>query len=59
MAIEGMIEYLIYGYLNALTARIDMLGEIMGIILSGFCIFLSSTMLPITLIYMFICKTKK
>jgi hypothetical protein len=56
MAIEGMIEFCIRGYLNSLTAKFDMDGEIMGITLSGFCLFLSSTLLPLTLIYMLICK---
>ena len=56
MAIEGMIEFCIRGYLNAKTAEIELDGEIMGITLSGFCLFLSFTLLPIILIYMLICK---
>ena len=31
MGIEGMIEFIIYGYLNVKTAEIGLNGEIMGI----------------------------
>ena len=51
MALEGMIEFLINGYLNLMTAQFSSNGEIMGVSISGFCIFLSSTVLPSTIIY--------
>ena len=46
MAIEGMIEFLINGYLNAMTAEISSLGEVIGISLSAYCIFASAVLLP-------------
>ena len=51
MAIEGMIEFLINGYLNAMTAEFSTSGEVIGILLSGFCIFTNSIFLPISIIF--------
>lgn len=59
MAIEGMTEFLINGYLNIMTAKISSNGEIMGVTLSGFCIFLSSTVLPTAIIWMICLKSIK
>ena len=58
LAIEGMIEFLINGYLNLMTAQKTSNGEIMGASLSGFCIFLSSTLLPLTIIWMICYKSR-
>ena len=59
LAIEGMNEFLINGYLNLITASKSSNGEIMGASLSGFCIFLSSTILPLTIMWMICFKSKK
>ena len=59
LAIEGMIEFLINGYLNLITAETTTNGELMGVSLSGVCIFLSSTLLPITIIWMISFKSKE
>ena len=59
MAIEGMNEFLINGYLNIMTAEISLLGEIIGISLSGFCVTVCSTILPLTIILIVICKNEK
>ena len=52
MAIEGLIEFLIISYLNIKTLEASSNGEIMGAVFSCFCIFLSSMILPCTLIFM-------
>ena len=54
-----MNEFLINGYLNLITASKSTDGEIMGASLSGFCIFLSSTILPLTIMWMICFKSKK
>jgi hypothetical protein len=59
LAIEGMIEFLINGYLNLITAEKTTNGEIMGASLSGFCIFLSSILLPSTIMWMICFKKRK
>jgi hypothetical protein len=59
LAIEGMIEFFINGYLNLMTASKTSNGEIMGASLSGFCIFLSSTFLPLTIILMISLKSRE
>ena len=59
MAIEGLIEFLINGYLNLMTAEVSSNGEIMGITISIFCISLSSAILPITILWMICFKSVK
>lgn len=56
MALEGMIEFIINGYLNLMTAETSSNGEIMGLIQSIFCIFTSSIALPITILWLVISK---
>ena len=58
LAIEGMIEFLINGYLNLYTAEKSTNGEIMGAILSGFCVILCLIILPLTIIWMICFKSK-
>ena len=53
-----MVEFLINGYLNLMTAQSTSGGEIMGASLSGFCIFLSSTVLPLTIMWMICFKSR-
>ena len=58
MAIEGMIEFVINGYLNAMTAELNLLGEIIGIFLSGFCLFTNSIFLPISILFIALNKNE-
>jgi hypothetical protein len=58
LGIEGMIEFMINGYLNLMTAKTTSSGEIMGALLSSFCIFLSSTVLPFTIMWMICFKSR-
>ena len=48
MAIEGMIEFLINGYLNAMTPEVDLFGEVIGISISWFCIIICSAAFPLS-----------
>ena len=57
-AIEGMIEFMINAYLNLMTMQTITSGEIMGASLSVFCIFLSSTLLPLTIMWMICFKSR-
>ena len=59
LAIEGMIEFLINGYLNLMTVEKTTNGEIMGALLSAFSISLSSTVLPLTILWMIYSKNEK
>ena len=59
MAIEGMVEFCICSYLNAKTAEFSSFGEIMGILLSGFCLLLSSMFYPLTTVWFIITKSAK
>jgi len=59
IAIEGMIEFLINGYLNLMTASKTSNGEIMGALLSTSTIFLSSTLLPLTIMRMIYFKNRE
>ena len=47
LAIEGFIEFVIFGILNAKTADFRMNGEIMGFIFGTFSLSLSAIVLPI------------
>ena len=59
MAIEGMIEFLINGYLNAMTSETSSFGEVIGISLSTFCIFISAIFLPSTILYIALTKNEE
>jgi hypothetical protein len=58
LAIEGMIEFLINGYLNLMTAEETSNGEIMGALISIFCISLSLIVLPLTIMWMICFKSR-
>ena len=50
MAIEGLIDFIVFGYLNIVTKEFGMNGEIMGFIFGTFSISLSGIILPLILI---------
>ena len=54
-----MIEFCICSYLNAKTAEFSTSGEIMGILLSGFCLILSSLFFPLLTLWFISTKSKK
>jgi hypothetical protein len=58
MALQGMIEFIINGYLNLKTAEKSSNGETMGFIQSIFCIFTSSSLLPIPIMWLVCSKSK-
>ena len=58
MALEGMIEYIINGYLNLKTAETSSNGETIGFIQSIFCIFTSSSLQSITIMWLVCSKSK-
>lgn len=47
ISIEGLIEFIIFGYLNIKTAEFSMNGEILGISFAIFSTLMSGFILPI------------
>ena len=50
MAIEGFFDFIIFGYLNMLTAKFTTSGEILGFMFGIFSLLTSGLVLPILLI---------
>ena len=59
IAIEGMIEFLINGYLNAMTPEINLFGEAIGVSISWFCIIICSAALPLANFILAMTKDEK
>ena len=59
IGIEGMIEFIICGYLNVKTAETISNGEILGILLTIFCLFTDIVFLPIMNLRLVCCKNVK
>ena len=50
MAIEGFFDFMIFGYLNMITAEFTISGEILGYMFGIFSLLISGIILPILLI---------
>ena len=59
MGIEGMIEFIICGYLNLMTLETTSNGEILGMLISVFCLCLDIAFLPLTIIWLVCFKNVK
>ena len=59
MAMEGYLEFTIYGFLNILTADISLNGEILGIIIAYFCVYITTVFLPLALLWVIFKKNEK
>jgi hypothetical protein len=57
MSIEGLIEFIIFGYLNAVTREFTMNGEILGFVLVS--MYTSGLILPLILIVLIVMKKKE
>jgi hypothetical protein len=58
MTIEGYIDILINGFLNILTKDISTNGEILGLMMAIFCLFLTLNFLPISLTWAIFSKNE-
>ena len=59
MSIEGLIEFIIYGYLNTKTAEFTMNGEVLGFGFGVFSLSMSGAILPLVSIIIILTKSKK
>ena len=48
---EGYFEFLVFGIINAYTADLNSIGDILGITTAGFCLFMAIIAIPIALIW--------
>ena len=51
MTMEGYFEFLVFGIINAYTADLNSIGDILGITTAGFCLFMAIIAIPIALIW--------
>ena len=51
MTMEGYFEFVIFGLVNAFTADIKTNGDILGIIIAGFCLFNAIVFLPLLFLW--------
>jgi hypothetical protein len=56
MSIEGLVEFIIFGYLNTVTKEFTMNGEILGFALGTFSMYTSGLILPLVLIVLIVMK---
>ena len=54
MTIEGLIDFIVFGYLNIITREYTLNGEIMGFAFGTFSISISGIVLPLSLILLII-----
>ena len=59
MSIEGLIEFIIFGYLNTITRQYTTNGEILGIVFGSFSLYMSGLILPLLLIFIIVIKKKE
>ena len=59
MSIEGLIEFIIFGYLNTMTRELTMNGEILGFAFGTFSLYMSGLILPLILIVLIVMKKKE
>jgi hypothetical protein len=59
MSIEGLVEFIIFGYLNTVTREFTMNGEILGFAFGTFSMYMSGIILPFVLIILIVMKKKE
>ena len=59
MSIEGLVEFIIFGYLNTVTKEFTMNGEILGFALGTFSMYTSGLILPLVLIVLILMNKKE
>jgi hypothetical protein len=51
LTLEGLIEFLVYSFLNIYTKDFSLNGEILGFIFSIICLYLAAIFVPLALIW--------
>ena len=59
MSMEGFLEFVIYSFLNFYSINFSLNGEVLGVMISSFCIFLAAFFLPISLMWAIFSKDEK
>ena len=59
MTIEGFIEFIVYSVLNIYTFSFQTNGEILGFVISVFCLFCSIIFVPIALAWAILTKNEE
>ena len=56
ITLEGFFDFVICGIINIYTQDVSTNGEVLGIILSYFCIYMSVIYIPLTLLWILFTK---
>jgi hypothetical protein len=59
MTMEGFFEFVIYSFLNFYSIDLNLNGEVLGVMISSFCIILACIFLPISLLWAIFSKNEK
>jgi hypothetical protein len=59
MTMEGFFEFVIYSFLNFYSVDLTLNGEVLGVLISSFCIYLASIFLTISLLWAIFLKDEK
>ena len=59
MTMEGYFEFLVFGIINAYTADLNSIGDILGITTAGFCLLMAIIAIPIALLWNIFTKDEK
>ena len=59
MTMEGFFEFVIYSFMNFYSIEITLNGEIMGVLISSFCIFFACIFLPLSLLWAIFSKDEQ
>jgi hypothetical protein len=59
MTMEGFFEFVVYSFLNFYSVDLTLNGEVLGVLISSFCIFLASIFLTISLLWAIFSKDEK
>jgi hypothetical protein len=58
LTMENLLEFVVYGFLNIYTLNTSTNGEILGLMISLFCIFSAVIFLPISLLWAIFSKNE-
>ena len=59
MSIEGLVEFIIFGYLNTITREYTLNGEILGFLFAAFSLVMAGLILPSVLIFIIVIKKQE
>jgi len=59
MTMEGFFEFLVYSILNFYSLDLNLNGEVLGVMISSFCILMAAIILPFSLLWAIFSKDEK